>query len=346
MVSSFETLLNKRKVHMKRLSLLLAFTAFMILAASMALAAQKPIVLKMSNQVSADTALNVSLVHMAGILDKKSGGTMKMEVFPAGQLGNNRETLEQLQIGILEMQTPSMGPLAGFNKAGEFLDMPFLFSDDAVAERILDGEVGDWIFAELVKSNYIGLAWWTQGWRHLTTTSREVREPADMKGLKIRVMDNPLHIALFKALGATPVPMAYTELLAGLQQGVVDGQENPYMNIKLSGFWEVQKFIIETGHIYDPVPILVSKPIWEKLTPQQQTWLRESAIEGRDHQRELTRKMDADIKAELKKIGRNVIIELTPEQKAAFRKAMDPIYKERSPQFGGMLEKIETLQKQ
>ena len=116
------------------------------------------------------------------------------------------------------------------------------------------------------------------------------------------------------------------------------------MNIKLSGFYEVQKFIIETGHVYDPIPILVSKPIWDKLTDQQKAWLKEAAIEGRDHQRDLTRKMDADIKAELIKLDRNVIIELTPEQKQRFRKAMDPVYKEWSPKFNGILEKIDKLQ--
>ena len=330
---------------MKRLNLLLlALTVLTCTPVSSALAAEKPVVLKISNQVSETTALNISLVHMAELLDKKSGGTMKMEVFPSGQLGNNRELLEQLQSGLLEMQAPSMGPLAGFNEAGVFLDMPFLFKDDASAEKILDGEVGDYIFAELEKSNYIGLAWWTQGWRHLTTGKREVREPEDMKGLKIRVMENPLHMALFRAMGASPVPIAYSEILSSLQQGVVDGQENPYMNIKLSGFYEVQKFIIETGHVYDPIPILVSKPIWDKLTDQQKAWLKEAAIEGRDHQRDLTRKMDADIKAELIKLDRNVIIELTPEQKQRFRKAMDPVYKEWSPKFNGILEKIDKLQ--
>ena len=329
---------------MKRLSVLMfTLTALMFLSATSALA-EKPIVLKISNQVSETTALNISLVHMAKILDQKSKGTMKMEVFPNGQLGSNRELLEQLQSGLLEMQAPSMAPLAGFNNAGAFLDMPFLFKDDAIAEKILDGEVGDYIFSELEKSNYIGLAWWTQGWRHLTTSKKEVHEPKDMKGLKIRVMENALHIALFSALGASPIPIAYSEILSSLQQGVVDGQENPYMNIKLSGFYEVQKYIIETGHVYDPIPILVSKPIWNKLSDQQKTWLKEAALEGRDYQRDLTRKMDADIKADLKKLGRNLIIELTPEQKARFRQAVEPIYKEWSPKFNGMLEKIKKLQ--
>lgn len=328
---------------MKRLSLLLIAAAWLLLPVSSALA-QRPIVLKISNQVSDTSALNISLTYMAEVLAKKSGGTMKMEVFPNGQLGSNRELLEQLQSGVLEMQAPSMAPLSGFNNVGEFLDMPYLFKDDTAAEKVLDGEVGDYIFAELEKSNYIGLAWWTQGWRHMTTTNREAREPADLKGLKFRVMENPLHIAHFKALGASPVPIAYSEILSSLQQGVVDGQENPYMNIKLSGFYEVQKYIIETGHVYDPIPILVSKPIWESLTPEQQKWLKEAAIEGRDHERNLTRKMDAEIKEELKNNGRNTVIELTPEQKAKFRAAVAPVYTEWSPKYNGLLEKVEKLQ--
>ncbi len=333
---------------MKRLSLFLFLAAWTLMSVSSVLAAQtaqKPIVLKISDQVSDTSALNIGLRHMADILAKKSGGTMKMEVFGNGKLGNNRETLEQLQSGVLEMQAPSIAPLSGFNKACEFLDMPYLFSDDKAAEKVLDGEVGDKIFDELKKSNYIGLAWWTQGWRHMTTSKKEVREPKDMKGLKFRVMENPLHIAHFKALGASPVPIAYSEILSSLQQGVVDGQENPYVNIKLSGFADVQPYIIETGHVYDPIPILVSKPIWDKLTDQQKQWLKEAAIEGRDYERDLTRKMDAEIKEELKKKGRNVIVELTPEQKAKFRAAVEPVYKEWSPKFNGMLEKVEKLQK-
>ena len=328
---------------MKRIALLVILT-LLLLPAAPALA-QRPIVFKTANQVTENSALNISLVRMGKILEEKSGGTMKIEVYPSGQLGSNRELLEQVQSGLLEMIAPSMAPLSGFNAVGEFLDMPYLFQDDASAEKVLDGEVGDYIFAELAKSNFIGLAWWTQGWRHMTTTKKEVHRPEDMRGLKIRVMENPLHIAHFKALGASPVPIAYSEILSSLQQGVVDGQENPYMNIKLSGFYEVQKYIIETGHVYDPIPILISKPIWDSLTPQQQQWLKEAAVEGREYERELTRTMDAEIKEDLKNNGRNVVIELTPEEKAQFRRAVEPVYKEWAPKYNGMVEKSEALQR-
>jgi len=330
---------------MKRLNLLLALlTALMILSVSPALA-QKPIVLKITNVVAPDTPLNISLVRMSEILEAKSGGTLKLEVFPSGQLGNLRECLENLQAGTLEMMSPSLAALPSFTNAGEFLNMPYLFKDEESAEKVLDGEIGDAIFKELEKANFVGLAWAKQGMRHLTTTNREVHVPTDVKGLKIRTMDNPLHIAHFKALGASPIPMSMTELLSSLQQGVVDGQENPYVNIKLSGYYEVQKYIIETAHLYDPVLILASKPIWDKLTPQQQQWIREAAIEGAKYQRELTNKANAEIKEELKKNGRNVIIELTPEQWAQFRTAVEPVYKEYSPKYNGLVEKIEALQR-
>lgn len=330
---------------MKR-SIASILTLMLVVAmAGLAQAADKPIVLKISNQVTDTSALNLSLVEMGKILEQKSGGTMKLEVYPSGQLGSNRELLEQLQSGLLEMLAPSMAPISGFNKTGEFLDLPFLFKDEASAERILDGEVGDKIFAELEKSNFVGLAWWTQGWRHMTTKDREVHGPADMKGLKIRVMENPIYISFFKALGASPVPIAYSEILSSLQQGVVDGQENPYMNIKLSGFYEVQKYIIETAHVYDPIPILVSKPIWDQLTDQQKQWLKEATIEGRDIEREMTRKMDAEIKAELQKSGKNVVIDLAPEQRAQFRTAVEPVYTEWAPKYNGLVERVVELQK-
>ncbi len=331
---------------MKRLCMLLfALTALVLLSVSPALAADKPVILKITNVVSPDTPLNLSLVKMSEILAAKSGGALKLEVFPSGQLGNLRECLENLQAGTLEMMSPSLAALASFTNAGEFLNLPYLFKNDLAAEKILDGEIGAAIFKDMEKANFVGVAWWTQGMRHLTTSNREVHVPADMKGLKIRTMDNPLHMAHFKALGASAIPMSMTELLSSLQQGVVDGQENPYVNIKLSGYHEVQKYIIETAHLYDPVLILASKPIWDKLTPQQQQWIREAAIEGAKYERDLTRKMDAEIKAELNKNGRNVIIELTPEQKAQFRAAVEPVYKEYSPKYNGVVEKIEALQR-
>jgi len=337
---------TKRKVPMNRLRLLLcALAALVLLSAAPVLAAGKPMVLKITNVVAPDTPLNVALVKMSEILDAKSGGTLKLEVFPSGQLGNLRECLENLQVGTLEMMSPSLAALPSFTNAGDFLNMPYLFKDEESAEKVLDGEIGDAVFKELEKANFIGLAWMKQGMRHLTTSNREVHAPADVKGLKIRTMDNPLHMAHFKALGASPIPMSMTELLSSLQQGVVDGQENPYVNIKLSGYHEVQKYIIETAHLYDPVLILASKPIWDTLTPQQRQWIRESAIEAAKYQRELTNKANAEIKEELKKNGRNVVIELTPEQWTAFRAAVEPVYKEYSPKYNGIVEKIEALQR-
>ena len=325
-----------------------SFFALILMAtlAGPAQAAAKPMILKAAHTLPEDSGLHLGLVEAARILDEKSGGTMKIEIYSSGQLGDNRQLLEQTQTGLLDIQVNTLAVVSGsFSQAGEFFYLPFLFKNDRAVEQLLDGEIGNEIFAELEKVNLVGLAWWTQSWRHLTTTNREVRGPDDVKGLKIRTMDNPIYIDFFKALGASPTPISYSELLAALQQGVVDGQENPYLNIKQAGFYEVQKYIIETGHVYDVCPLFASKHLWDQLNEQQKQWVMEAAAGSRDYMRDVTRKLDADIKAELLKSGKNVIIELSPEQRAQFRAAVEPVYQKWAPKYGNIVERIEALQK-
>ena len=312
----------------------------------LAQAAEKKLVLKAAHVLPEDSGLHLGLVETARVLEEKSGGTMTLDIYSSGQLGDNRQLLEQLQAGLIDVQINTLAVVSGsFSKAGEFFYLPFLFKDDRAVEQILDGEIGDEICAELEKIDCICLAWWTQGWRHLTTTNREVHEPGDLKGLKIRTMDNPIFIDFFKALGASPTPVSYSELLAALQQGVVDGQENPYLNIKQAGFHEVQKYIIETTHVYDPSPLFVSRHMWEQLNDQQRQWLKEASYAAAVYMRDLTRNLNNDIKEELIKSGKTTVIELTPEQRARFRAAVEPVYQKWSPNYNGMVERIEAMQK-
>ena len=337
---------KEKRFQMKRTFVPVLVLILTALLAGSAQAAEKALVLKAAHVLPEDSAFHLGLLEAARVLDQKSGGTMKIEIYSSGQLGDNRQLLEQLQTGLIDLQVNTYAVVSGsFTRAGEFFYLPFLFKDDRAVEQILDGEIGDEICAELEKINCVCLAWWTQGWRHLTTTNRAVQAPNDIKGLKIRTMDNPIFIDFFKTMGASPTPVSYSELLAALQQGVVDGQENPYMNIKQAGLYEVQKYIIETAHVYDPSPFFVSKHMWNQLNDQQKRWLKESAVEARDYMRELTRTMDAEIKAELLKNGKTVIIELTPEQKAEFRAAVEPVYQNWAPKYNGMVERIMELQK-
>jgi tripartite ATP-independent transporter DctP family solute receptor len=304
-------------------------------------AAASPLTIRFGHVIDDKSSLQAGAEKFAEALAAKSKGAIKVEIFPNSQLGGNREMLESLQVGVLEIVSPAVAFLGGFNDKTKLLDLPYLFKDNATAEAVLDGAIGDELFKGLDDKGFVGLGWWAQGWRHATTTNREVRKPSDMKGIKIRVMENELHIEHFAALGASPIPMAYSEVLTSLQQGVIDAQENPYQNIKQAGFFEVQKYIIETGHIYDPIPVLYSKVLWDGLSAEQQKWIREAARESVAFQRKLTNDLEESIRKEIAAVGKNVVVRLTPEERAEFRKAAQPVYDKWAPRFGDMVARIQ-----
>ncbi|MGE4284599.1 MAG: TRAP transporter substrate-binding protein [Clostridia bacterium] len=306
----------------------------------------KSIVLTLGHVVQEKTALDEGARYFAELVKQKTNGQITVEVHAAAVLGDNRVMLESMQLGTLDMMSPALAPISGFTDKTLLFDLPYLFKSEKAAEAVLDGPIGQQVLKELEPSGFIGLAWWTQSWRHITTKDRAVDKPADMKGIKIRVMDNPLHIAHFNAIGASAIPMAFSEVFTSLQQGVIDGQENPYVNIKLSGFNEVQKYVIETKHIYDPIPVLVSKITWEKLSPEQQKILTEAAIESSRWQRDYAAKQDEEIKKEFIDGGKTEIIELTPEERQAFFEAAQPVYKEWENKIGkDLIQKTLDAQK-
>lgn len=224
------------------------------------------IVLTLGHVVQDDTPIDVGAKEFARLVSEKSNGRIKVEVYSNSALGDNRVMLEALQLGSQDMVMPALAAVGGFTDKTLIFDLPFLFKDTESAEKVLDSDFGRSILDSMDGAGFVGLEWWTQGWRVLTTSNKEVHTVSDMKGLKIRTMDNEVHIASFNQMGASAVPMAFSEVFTSLQQGILDGQENPYSNIKLSGFNEVQKYVINTNHIYDPVPVLFSKVTWEKLS--------------------------------------------------------------------------------
>lgn len=282
--------------------------------------------LTLGHVVADKTPIDLGARKFADMVSKNSGGKIKIDVYSNSALGDNRSMIESLQRGTLDFCTPAIANLAAFTPATKLLDMPFLFNSSKQAERVLDGKIGQNILSALPQKGLIGLAWFAQGWRELTTKNTPVHAPKDMKGLKIRVQDNEIHIAFWNQLGASATTMAFSELFTALQQGVVDAQENPVSNIKLSGFGEVQKYIIKTDHIYDPIPLLISKKTWEKLDPAAQNVIKKAAIEARNYERAYCYKYDGDLLKEYQSSKKNSVIILTPAERAAFRKAVQPVY--------------------
>ncbi len=320
-------------------ALCVAVTAALLLGAASVSFAADVLKLKIGHVVTETGGEHLGSVKFAELLDKKSGGKIQLQIFPNGQIGGNREMIESMQVGALDMALPALPALGGFTDKTKVFDLFYLFDDNKQAEKVLDGPVGQEVAKSVEAANIKIISWWTQGFRE-TTANREIRTPADLKGLKIRVMENPLHIEAWNMLGASAIPMAFSEVLTSLQQGVLDAQENPYQNIVNSGFHTVQKYIIETNHLYGPLPVVFSKVVWDKLTSEQQKIILEAAEETKVWQRAKQDEINNKLKADIQKTGKNVIIELTPEQKNAFRQKLAPLYKKYAPQMNGIVEKI------
>lgn len=286
------------------------------------------------------SAQYASLKYFKELVEKNSGGRIEVQLYHSSQLGDDREMMEALQMGTQEMTCPSTAPIAGFVNDFKVFDLPFLFPSEEAADYVLDSEVGQKLLKKLENVGIVGLAYWENGYRHLTNSKRPVRTPADLKGLKIRTMENPIHLATFRILGANPTPMAFGELFSAMQQGVVDGQENPWGTIYLQKFYEVQKYATDTGHFYSPFVLMISKVFWDKLPADLQKVIKDAAIQARDHNRKLNREWNAKYLEELKKVCQVTI--LTPQERAAFRAATKPIYDQFANDIGKDLIKAVT----
>lgn len=300
--------------------------ALMVAAAAFAGQAEAATTLRLGHVVADNSSLDKGLDYFAKLVSDKSGGELKIQVFPNSSLGDNTAMMEQLQFGSLDLMAPSVAALSGFTPSTAIFDLPYLFKNEAAAEEVLDGPLGDTVGKALEPQGFYLLGWMTQSWRHLTC-NKEVTKPADVAGIKIRTMDSKYHMAHFNTLGASAIPMAMSELYTALQQGTIDAQENPYTNIVNSRFYEVQKYVVETGHIYDACPLIISTITWKRLTDDQKKIIKEAAAEAVNWERKEVKKDDDLFREQVKKSGTTVIV-LTPEQRAEFRKAAQPVYDE------------------
>ncbi|AZR71963.1 ABC transporter substrate-binding protein [Anoxybacter fermentans] len=283
-----------------------------------------------------------SLVYFKELVEKNSDGRIKIDIYHSSQLGDDREMMEALQLGVQEMTCPSTAPIAPFVNEFKVFDLPFLFPSNEAADYVLDGPVGQKLLDKLADIGIIGLAYWENGYRHLTNSVRPVQSPEDVKGLKIRTMENPIHLAAWRELGANPTPMAFGEVFSAMQQGVVDGQENPWGTIYLQNFYEVQKYATDTGHVYSPFVLMISKKFWDKLPSDLQKVIKDAAIKSKYYNRKLNREMNAEYLEKLK-TKMHVTI-LTPEQRAEFKKAVQPVYEKFADEIGRDL--IKEVQQQ
>ncbi len=308
---------------------LLALAAACVLA--MGLPAHAQTAMRSSISVAQNSHQGVAIDVFAKEVEKRTGGRIKVQNFYSGSLGGERESIEAVQLGTQELTFTSTGPVPNFVPAARILDIPFLFRDKAHARAVLDGPIGQDMLKEFESKGFKALAWGENGVRHMTNSKRPVNAPDDLKGLKMRTMENPVHVAAYKGFGIVTTPMAFPEVFTALQQGTVDGQENPLSVIMAAKFDQVQKHLSLTGHVYSPAVMLMNKAAFEKLSAADKQAFLDAAKEAVKANRARVDEDDAKGVAELRSKGMQVIENV---DKAKFQAALTPVYADFEKQFG------------
>ncbi len=313
---------------MKKLNLLASALAFALLAP---LAASAQTTMKISISIGQNSHQGIGIDVFAKEVERRTAGRYKVQTFYSGSLGGERESIEAVQLGTQELTLSSTGPVPNFVPAARILDIPFLFRDKAHARAVLDGPIGQDMLKEFESKGFKALAWAENGVRHMTNSKRAVNAPEDLKGLKMRTMENPVHVAAYKGFGIVTTPMAFPEVFTALQQGTVDGQENPLSVIMAAKFDQVQKHLSLTGHVYSPAIFLMNKAAFDKLGAADQQAFLAAAVEATKANRARVDEDDAKGVAELRGKGMSVVENV---DKARFQTALTPVYAEFEKQFG------------
>jgi TRAP-type transport system periplasmic protein len=308
----------------------------MVAAAALALAAgaaNAQTTLKMGFGLGLGAHYGVGAQYMQKAVAERMGGRYKLELFPDFQLGGEREMVEGTQLGTIDISITSSGPIGNFVPETLITDIPFLFRDYAHARAVLDGNIGQAILDKCAGKGIICLAWTENGFRHMTNNRREIAAPADAKGMKIRTMENPVHMQAFRTIGVLPTPMAFPEVFSALQQGTVDGQENPIGVIVSAKLFQVQKHLTLTGHLYSPAMVMMSPAAYNKMSAEDRKLIVQIAREGAKVTRARVEELERNGIEELRKAGMQIRT-LSASEKDAFQKAMAPAYTEFAKRFG------------
>lgn len=262
--------------------------------------------LKLGMQNPKGHPMEVSASELADVVAAKSGGKIKIKVFPGGVLGGDHQTVSSLQGGTIDMVILNSGILASQVKDFEVFDFPFMFANSKEADAVVDGSFGKNMHAKLESKGIIGLGYWELGFRNITNNRRAINTVDDIVGLKLRVIPNPINIDWVKALGANPTPLSWPEVYTALEQKAVDGQENALTVIAANKLYEVQKYMVISRHVYNPQSVIFSKKIWDTLSVDEQKILSDAVAEVTQFQRNLAREKEGAALAELKKEGMTV----------------------------------------
>ncbi|MBZ4654454.1 MAG: putative 2,3-diketo-L-gulonate-binding periplasmic protein YiaO [Peptococcaceae bacterium] len=292
------------------------------------------ITLKLGHPYDEKQPLHQASVKFAEIVSQKTKGNVEIKIFPNNTLGSSRDLAEGVQLGTVDMALIPTTNVAAFYKPIDIFYFPFIFRDKEHAYKVCDGPVGQKLFEGLRKEKGMRtLAVYESGFRQITNSKKPIRTPEDFSGIKMRVTDSPINLATFKALGANATPMALSEVFTALQQGTVDGQDNPIGNVYSFRYYEVQKYLTLTGHQWAGIMVLVSEKVWSKIPADYQKIIQDAAKESEAWQRVEINKKEGEFLDTMKKAGLQVI-ELTPEEKAKFQEKMKAVWTEYQEKVG------------
>ena len=324
---------------MKRVFLKTVLATAALSLAGVALAQDKTI--KFATQNPKGHPITQGMEKFAEIVAAKSGGKIKVNLFPGGTLGSDQANVSALQGGTLEMASMNSGILSNQVKEFAIYDFPFMFANEKEADAVVDGPFGQKMHAKLEPKGLVGLGYYELGFRNITNNRRAINKVEDLAGLKLRVIPNPINVDWVKALGANPTPLPFPEVYGALEQNAIDGQENPVTVIAANNLYEVQKHLVISNHQYNPQSVLISKKFWDGLTPDQKKIVADAAKESAKFQRQQARGAVASAMDAIKKGGTQVT-QLAPAEMDKMRDRMRPVTAKYAVQVGQ--ETVQELQ--
>jgi tripartite ATP-independent transporter DctP family solute receptor len=307
---------------MKKLAMLLVVSVVFISLAPGSVTQAADVEMKLGHFAADSHPGNLASKMFAAAVEKRTLGSIKVVIYPNNALGSPPEVLEQNILGAVDMSLPTQGQLGKYSKKFNCVMLPFMYDSYEHADKVLDGKFLPWAVPDLDKAGLVFLSNWEWGFRNLTNSKHPVNVPADVKGLKVRTPPELPTQAAMEALGAVVATINFNELQMALKTGVVDGQENPIAVIYSNKIYETQKYLAMTGHNYNTMVHVISKKVWDKLTPDQQAIVKEESKKAGDWMRKTVRNEEADQIDQLKKFG----MEITYPNKAEFKKLMKPAY--------------------
>jgi C4-dicarboxylate-binding protein DctP len=317
-----------------KFKVLLVFTLLLAFAGT---AVAEPIVIKFSHVVAVDTPKGQAAEYFKKLAEERTKGAVKVELYPNSQLYKDKEEMEALQLGAVQMLAPSLAKFAPLGvKEFELFDLPFIFEDYDALHKVTEGEIGKKLLKMLEPKGLIGLVYWDNGFK-VMSANKPLRKVQDFKGLKMRIQSSKILDSQMRALGAIPQVMAFSEVYQALQTGVVDGTENPPSNLYTQKMHEVQKFVTTSDHGYLGYAVIVNKAFWEGLPADIRTQLESAMVDATKFANDIAKQKNDEDLASVKATGKTELIQLTPEERAEWKAALLKVHEEQAGRIGADL---------